>query len=127
MPPNPGVIPGDQPALTPVPMPSPGSAPITMQPGTIVCDAALAPMVPLYSNVIVRDARNIAPCAVKKIVAVPDPCNPCCCVYVCICVPPCACESVYCSPHKDRVVFDYGQYAVKITARRDMLVVNYDD
>jgi hypothetical protein len=109
----------------------PGQPPITS--GTIitqpciVCDAAMAPMFPLYPKVRVIQPRNIAPCAVPKIVAVPDPCHPGACVFISICVPPGTCENVYTQAHADRVVFDYGKYAVKVTNRRGTLVVNYDD
>lgn len=128
-PPSPGTIPGDPSTLRPIPQtvvpgPMPGAS---IEPGTIVCDASAAPLIPLYPKVKVIQARNMADCPVSKIVAVPDPCNPCQCVFVAICVPACACERVYCSPHKDRVVFDYGKYAVKVTNRHGTLFVNYDD
>lgn len=102
--------------------------------GTIVCDACDADGIELYCDVKVIQARKIHPCAVPKIVKVPnpcyDPCNPCCdaapCVYVKICVPPCGCEEVTCSKRGDRTKFDYGKYAVKVTNRRGTLVINYD-
>ncbi|SFI27815.1 hypothetical protein [Planctomicrobium piriforme] len=123
VPPSPGII--DAPSTGAIVMsPVPDA---NMQPGVIMGEAIAAPVFPLYRNVKYVQERNIAPCAVKKIVSVPDPCNPCSCVFVCICVPPCACEDVYCSPHKDRMVFDYGEYKVNITERRGTLVVNYDD
>jgi hypothetical protein len=141
IPPSPGVVPqtSSQPNLTPIPEtghpPVPGYLPgqIPMTSGAIitqpciVCDAAMGPMFPLYPKVRVIQPRNIAPCAVPKIVAVPDPCQPCGCVFISICVPAGACENVYTQPHAERVVFDYGKYAVKVTNRRGTLVVNYDD
>lgn len=101
--------------------------------GTIVCDACDANGIELYECVKVVQARKIHPCAVSKIVKVPNPCyDPCCpcnanpCVYVEICVPPCGCEEVRCSKGGDRVKFDYGKYAVKVTNRRGTLFINYD-
>ncbi|WP_146508104.1 hypothetical protein [Thalassoglobus neptunius] len=105
----------------------------TVAPGTVICDSCDNPGIELYNCVKVIQARKIAPCAVPKIVSVPnpcyDPCKPCCqpkCVFVQICVPPCACEDVICRKGGDRMIFSYGKYAVKVTARRDTLVVNYD-
>lgn len=131
MPPAPGAIHGDppvisgaivvpgQPALTPVPA--------NIEAGCVVCDAAVGGYIPLYPKVRVVQARKIAPCAVSKIVSVPDPCNPCKVVFIEICVPPCACENIICHPRKNRTVFDYGKYAVNVTERHGMLVVNYDN
>lgn len=111
--------------VVPGQMPSQG---MTVQPGMILSDTSAIPGIPLYTNVKVRQPRNIAACAVPKIVCLPDPCDPCKVVCIQICVPPCACENVYFNPKKDRVTFDYGKYAVNITARRGgLLVVNYDD
>lgn len=119
-----GVIVDDGP-LQPVPVGSPI--------GTIVCDSCDAGGIELYQNVKVIQSRKIHPCAVPKIVQVPnpcyDPCKPCCgpqCVFVEICIPPCACEEVSCSKGGQRTKFDYGKYAVKVTARRGTLFVNYD-
>ena len=101
--------------------------------GTIVCDACDAGGIELYQNVRVIQSRKIHPCAVSKIVQVPnpcyDPCKPCCaprCVFVEICVPPCGCEEVRSSRNGRRTKFDYGRYAVKVTARRGILFINYD-
>ncbi len=99
-----------------------------IEPGVIVCDAIAAPTYyTTYTKVNYLLERNIAPCAVKKLVAVPDPCNPCKCVLVAICVPPCACEEVIVHPRKDRVTFNYGKYQVRITARNGHLNVVYLD
>lgn len=81
----------------------------------------------LYSNVKYKDQRNIAPCAVSKIATIPDPCNPCCCVAVEICVPPCACECVKVSKCGTKVTYDYGKYEVVVTSRHGRVVVNYND
>ena len=124
----------NQPAPTPVPeagiVPPPSShimpgAPVA--PGTIVGNAYECVGIPLYRNVRVIQRRNIHPCAVRKVVSVPDPCNPCCCVYIEICVPPCACECVTVNRRGDKVRFDYGRYAVDVTSRRGRLLVDYDD
>ncbi|WP_437226106.1 hypothetical protein SH661x_004410 [Planctomicrobium sp. SH661] len=123
---------------TPVPTPSselppsPGLQPVpagvvVTEPGCIVCDSSVGGAIPLYRKVRVVHERNIAPCAVSKIVSVPDPCNPCKCVFIEICVPPCACEEVECSTRHNRTVFNYGKYSVKVTERHGTLVVNYQD
>jgi hypothetical protein len=88
--------------------------------------------VELYHCVKYEDERNIHPCAVPLIVAVPDPCpNPCdCttrCVYVKICVPPCDCAQVKCKRHGTKVVYDFGKYEVEITSRKGVVRVDYDD
>ncbi len=82
---------------------------------------------PLYTNVKVLDRRNIHPCAVRKIVQVNDPCDKCCKVFVEICVPPCATETVRCYRNGNRLRFCYGQYSVDVTSRRHDVVVNYND
>jgi len=131
LPPAPGFVPGTtssvsgtivypgQPTLSPVPAGIPA--------GQIICDACDGGYLPLYNRVRVVQARKIAPCAVSKIVSVPDPCNPCQVVFVEICVPPCACETIECHPRKNRTVFNYGKYAVKVTERHGTLVINYDN
>lgn len=84
----------------------------------------------LFACVKVEDRDNIHPCAVPMIVAVADPCNPCCCRYVMICVPPtdcCKCPEIETSHHGTKVEYDYGEYEVEIKSRRDYVVVNYDD
>ena len=86
-----------------------------------------SPVIELYTNVRVRDRKNVAPCAVSKIVQVNDPCDKCCKVFVEICVPPCACETVRCYRHGDRLRFCYGEYSVDVTSRRHDVVVNYND
>ncbi|WP_437186594.1 hypothetical protein SH668x_003750 [Planctomicrobium sp. SH668] len=100
--------------------------PVTVQPGCFVCDSCDGGTLGLYPRVKVIQARNIAPCAVKKIVAVPNPCDHCESVLIEICVPPCACETVECQPRRNRTIFDYGDYAVKVTERKGVLFVNYD-
>ncbi len=107
--------------------------PVGSSVGVVVCDACDAGGIELFRNVRVVQSRKIHPCAVSKIVQVPnpcyDPCNPCCespCVFVEICIPPCACEEVCSSRNGRRTKFDYGKYAVKVTARRGTLIINYD-
>ena len=88
------------------------------------------PALRLYDHVRVKQTRNIAPCAVPKLVAIKDPCFPCSgnCVYVEVCVPPCGCEEVKCSRCGDKLRLDYGKYSVDIcTTRRGLVVVDYND
>ncbi len=113
----------NQAPVTPVPDPS-YVLPATPSPAPVVVGAPIA----LYSNVRYRAERNIAPCAVSKIVSVADPCNPGCCVNVEICVPPCECECVKVSKCGTKVKYDYGKYEVEVTSRRTgVVVVNYND
>jgi hypothetical protein len=107
--------------------PTPGLAPVPDQAYVTPSAPVTAAPVALYCNVKYRDQRNIAPCAVSKIVQVPDPCNPCCCVNVEICVPPCACECVRVSKCGTRVTYNYGKYQVQVTSRHGRVVVDYDD
>lgn len=86
-----------------------------------------APTITLYTNVRVRDAKNIHPCAVPKIVQVKDPCDECCKVFVEICVPPCANETVRCFRNGNRIRFCYGEHSVDVVTRRHDVVVNYND
>jgi len=121
------------PVLTPSPMPEatygqPGAEPVPVEGAAI----------PLYHCVRYKDERNIAPCAVPMVVMVKDPCatcdpcNPCAapqCVAVQICVPPCSeCPPrVTCRRGGEYVKYDFGKYAVKITSRKGVVTVNYDD
>ncbi len=84
-------------------------------------------VIQLYQNVRVRDLKNVHPCAVRKIVSVPDPRDKCCRVCIEICVPPCENESVRCFRNGDRIRFCYGQYSVDVVSRRRDVVVNYND
>ena len=67
----------------------------------------------------------------KKIIKVNVPCagrKDCCesCVYIEICVPPCACdEKVRCRRKGDRVRYDYGKYAVDVRVKKGFIVVDY--
>lgn len=107
----------DEQPPNPVPDPAvPGAAP------------AAAPPIALFACVKVEDCDNIAPCAETLIVSVADPCNPCCgCRYVEICVPKCGCPKIHTSKDGTRVSYDYGEYEVTVTSRRDYVKVNYDD
>jgi len=87
----------------------------------------------LFPCVRYEDLHNIHPCAVKKVVAVTDPCHDrkSCCppkqVYVEICVPPCGCVKVRKSCRGHKVKYDYGKYTVEITSKRGKVHVDYDD
>lgn len=111
------------------PAPEPLLAPLPEE--TIVMSTSSA--VELYHCVKYKDLKNIAPCAVEKIVAVPDPCpDPCntCspqCVYVKVCVPPCDCYETKCKRRGKKIVMDFGKYQVEITSARGEVVVDYDD
>jgi len=131
LPPAPGRVQGMTPPVTGT-LVYPGQPPLSPVPadipaGQVICDTCQGGGIPLYTRVKVVQARKIAPCAVSKIVSVPDPCNPCGVVFIEICVPPCACETIECHPRKNRTVFNYGKYAVKVTERHGHLVVNYDN
>jgi hypothetical protein len=89
--------------------------------------APAAEPITLFACVEVEDCDNIAPCAEKLIVSVADPCNPCCCRYVEICVPKCGCPKIRCSKCGTRVSYDYGEYEVSIKSKRDVVEINYDD
>jgi len=131
IPPAPGTLHGDPPVISGAIIydAQPGLSPIPadIQPGVVVCDACNGGHISLYKKVNVHHARKIHPCAVSKIVSVPDPCNPCKCVFIEICVPPCQCDEVVCHPRRNRTVFHYGEYSVKVTERNGFLVVNYDN
>lgn len=108
---------------TPLAQPVPMAEPV---PGTLLTPGQ---PVELYQNVKVIQTRNIHPCAVPMIVAVQNPCDPCCgCVFVEICVPPCDPLCIKCNCRGNRVVYDFGQYGVKLISHRNgTIVVNYDD
>lgn len=121
---------------TPPPAPGIGGS---VPPGPISANAQPMPMssgMPLYDCVKYHDRHNIAPCAVPMVVAVKDPCAKkdacgCCappkCVMVKICVPNCGCPKVCCKHDGARVRYDYGKYAVNITSKHGVVVVDYDD
>jgi hypothetical protein len=95
----------------------------------IVTDSAPAT---LFECVKYRDLKNVHPCAVEKIVAVPDPCkDPCACgpqcVFVRVCVPPCDCYETKCRRNGNKIIMDFGKYEVEITSARGQVVVDYDD
>lgn len=117
-----------QPAAAQVQVVPPAPTPI---PDTSYTTAPAAPMIvvpaALFTNVRVKDQRNIAPCAVPTVVQVPDPCNDCGCVNVQICVPACEPVCVKTSKCGRKVTYDYGEYAVEITSARGRVTVDYDD
>ncbi len=90
-------------------------------------DAASAEPITLYPCVEVDDADEIAPCAEPLIVSVADPCNPCCCRHVQICVPKCGCPEITRSKCGTKVTYDYGKYSVEIKSKADVVEVEYDD
>lgn len=133
------------PALVPVPA-SPTYSPdavIVPQPSGVGATAAEPWMaqpvpvgvvaVPLHTKVKYIQTRNIHPCAQELIVAVKDPCaDPCCpnqCLYVKICVPPCEAPCrVLCRRDGSSMRYDWGKYAVNVSARKNGIVyVDYDD
>jgi len=88
--------------------------------------------VALYPHVKIEDRRNIHPCAVEKIVPIKVIRKNChCttpeCVYVKICVPPCACLDVETKRGGTRVKYDYGKYRVELSSRRGVVKIDYDD
>ena len=111
-------------AQPPAPMPETGPMPEAAPAG-----------VPLFTCVKVEDRHNIHPCAIPKIVMVPDPCaccDPCgCCAPKCvaiqICVPPCGCVDHTCKHDGRKQRYDYGKYAVDITVKNGYVKVDYDD
>lgn len=81
----------------------------------------------LYPNVRVFDPHKVAHCAVPTIIQVPDPCNPCCCVYIEVCFPACRCPEVSFGPRGRRIRFDFGVREVVVTSRANGVVaVNYN-
>lgn len=125
------------PALPPEPIPDPGvGAPPYAMPGVggayLPPDAVIGGPSAIYPRVVYRDRKNIAPCAVPTVVQAPDPCpNPCVrgpqCVSVEVCVPPCAVADVRVTRRGNKIKYDYGKYAVELTARNGAVVVDYDD
>ena len=94
-----------------------------------------APMqgIPLFTRVKYKDLREMAPCAVPKIIVVKDPCacdDGCYapkCVCIEICVPPCGCEEVKCKRNGNRMRYDYGKYAVDVRIKKGYIEVDYQD
>ena len=118
--------------LFPVPeIPFMGGETVVLGPETYVDPVAYGGV--LYSRVKYKDLREMAPCAVPKIITVKDPCacdDGCCppqCVCIEICVPACGCEEVTCRRHGDRIRYDYGKYAVDVRIKRDHIEVDYQD
>ncbi len=98
--------------------------------GPMMIEGAPLPADPafcLYQNVRVVDQRKIAVDAVPTIIQVPDPCNPCCCVYIEVCFPACNCPQVTVGPLGRRVWFDFGRRGVVVTSRANGVIsVNYN-
>lgn len=117
-------------------------APLLMPEGHPAPQGHLMPTetVQLFPYVKYEDPENVHPCAVTKIVAVPDPCARCrhhgrhrcaqcrpSCVYVRICVPPCGCPKVKVKHHGRKIEYDYGEYEVEIESKNGVIEVDYDD
>jgi hypothetical protein len=86
-----------------------------------------APVV-LFACVKVDDEDEMAPCAKPLVVAIADPCNPCLCRFVQICVPDTCCPpEIKCSKCGTKVTYDYGEYSVEIKSKTDYVEVEYDD
>ena len=100
--------------------------PVPEAPAAEAAPAVAAPIT-LYACVKVDDADEIHPCAEKTIVSVSDPCNPGCCRYVEVCVPPCGCPKIHCSKCGTRVTYDYGEYSVEIKSKKSYVEVEYHD
>jgi len=123
--------PAPAPGLQPIPEPIPGGVP------GLGFGSAPYQTVELYHRVKYEDLDNVHPCAVKKIVAVKDPCEhqegcgTCApqCVYVMICVPPCDDNFEYKVKRKDgsKVKYDYGKYEIEIISKDGVVTVDYDD
>lgn len=89
--------------------------------------------VPLFRNVHYKDLDEVHPCAVPKIVRVPNPCyKPCSCcpqprcVFIKICVPPCACLEVDVE-HDGDVEYNYGDYGIDVRQKDGYIEVDYQD
>ena len=94
------------------------------------------PAVALFHRVKYKDLDEMHPCAVPKIIAVKDPCARdhacgCCappaCVYIKICVPPCACEEIDSNRSGTRIEYDYGKYEVDVRVKDGYIEVDYQD
>jgi hypothetical protein len=136
--PLPPVTSSAPPSALPLPEAAPPGPviPVPAAPGAVMAGSPpvqLAPAPVLFPNVKYRDRRHIAPCAVPMYVAVRDPCErhdrfscgPPKCVLVEICVPP-GMPRITCRHDGTRVRYDYGRYAVNITSKHGVVVVNYD-
>ncbi len=124
------------PSVMPLPEAAPPVRAVPEVPGFVAAGGPplqLGPAPVLFANVKYRDRRHIAPCAVPMYVAVRDPCErrdgrscgPPKCVLVEIYVPP-GMPKITSRHDGTRVRYDYGKYAVNITSRHGVVVVNYD-
>lgn len=107
----------------PLGLPTVAGKPMLLGDGPCPCD--------LFACVRYKDPHHVHPCAVKQVIAVPDPnppcdlCGPPKCVYVCICAPPC-CPKVK-HRGKYKIELDYGDYNVDVTSKNGLVTVDYDD
>lgn len=124
------------PMLAPAPLP--GTLPVPSG-GPMIGDycvgCEVAGSAPLCGHVRVKDPRNIAPHAVRRMIAVRDPhgcdhlcdCCPRQCVFVEVCMPPCECHDVKVSRDGRRIEYDFGDYEIEVTSRNGLVTVDYDD
>ena len=93
------------------------------------------PAVELFKCVKYKDLCEMAPCHVKKVIQVRNPCKRCCtdpeCVNIEICVPEtCPCDDEPCVLSLfggRRVRYDYGKYEVDVRVKRGYIEVDYQD
>jgi hypothetical protein len=84
--------------------------------------------VELYSRVRIHDRLRKHPLSTPVIIPVPDPRRGSdACVYVEVCLPPCDVQQIRCSRSGNRLVYDFGQYAVVLTSRLGVVHVDYDN
>ena len=121
-------------APEPPPLPAPDAVetatpatPLVPVPDGHGTPSASAEPIVLYQNVKVEDRDNIPACAVPIVVAIPDRCNPGCCRYIEICVPPDCEPHISTSPSGRKIEYDYGRFEVEIYNHERYVVVNYDD
>lgn len=114
------------PALGPAPLPLPADAPHF---GGYCVGCEVPAAVPVYPHVRVKDARNIAPGAVPRLIAIRDPRDRWShqCVFVEVCMPPCDCHDISVSRDGRRVKYDFGDYEIEVTSRNGLVTVDYDD
>ena len=110
-------------------------------PAPMADSVATGQAIELFTCVEIDDADEMHPCAVSKIIMVPDPCAckdacGCCapkCVAIKICVPPaceCACgdtPKITCKHDGRKQKYDYGKYSVEIEVKDGYVEVEYDD
>lgn len=109
-----------------LPTPTPATPLVPVPDGHAAPSASAEPIV-LYSNVKYEDRDNIPACAVPLVISIPDRCNPGCCRYIEVCVPPDCEPCITTSPSGRKIEYDYGRFEVEIYNHKKYVVVNYDD